>query len=201
MAPRAICLTILVSSCLSVVGAADEGRVRVARAAATNGLVAFWDFRRMDGSTWTSYRDPKVVSQGYPVFLRRIGDPKACAPGQWPYMDKQSQLAFDTSGPSGHAINLNRGRIFAEVPRSEFDQSPLDIHGRQPFTLIAWQPRASDVANAGKRPRSLNRTIDGIEIESVVKVVPLGLPFRPDVDVVDDQQFLLHVRGLHQRQS
>lgn len=45
---------------------------------------------------------------------------------------------FDSSGPFGHAAGFNQGYIFAEVPRSEFDRSPLDIHGHQPFTLIAW---------------------------------------------------------------
>jgi hypothetical protein len=33
---------------------------------------------------------------------------------------------------------MNQGDVFGEVPRSAFDQSPLDLYGRQPFTLIAW---------------------------------------------------------------
>ncbi len=111
---------------------------RVAQVAGTEGLVAFWDFRLMKDGRWTAYHDPKVVDRGYPVVLRRIGDPKSYTPGEWPYADDASELRYDASGPFGRAVRMNKGYIFAEVPRSEFDRSPLDVHGRQPFTLVAW---------------------------------------------------------------
>ena len=82
--------------------------------------------------------DDAVVERGYPVALRRIGDPKSYTPSDWPYADEASRLPFDASGPFGYAVRFNQGYIFAEVPRSELDKTPLDVHGRQPFTLIAW---------------------------------------------------------------
>ena len=106
--------------------------------AETKGLVAFWDFTWMQDGKWTSRHDDHVVDGGYPVVIRRIGDPKSYTPDDWPYTDEQSKLVFDSSGPFGHAVRFNQGYIFAEVPRHAFDRSPLDIHGRQPFTLIAW---------------------------------------------------------------
>ena len=119
-------------------GAEPLHEQRVAQVARTEGLIAFWDFRLAEDGRWTSYHDPKVVDRGYPVVLRRIGDPESYTPGAWPYSDDASQLRYDGSGPFGRAVRMNKGYIFAEVPRSEFDRSPLDIHGRQPFTLIAW---------------------------------------------------------------
>ena len=106
--------------------------------AKTKGLVAFWDFSLMQDGRWASYHDENVVRRAFPVSLRRIGDPKSYTPGDWPYTDEKSKLMFDASGPFGHAVRFNQGYIFAEVARSEFDKSPLDIHGRQPFTLSAW---------------------------------------------------------------
>jgi hypothetical protein len=111
---------------------------RVSVVGTTKGLIAFWDFSLMKDGTWTSHHDKAVADHGYPIFLRRIGDPKSYKPENWHYKDDASKLVFDSSGPFGHAVRLNRGYIFAEVPRGEFDKSPLDIHGRQPFTLIAW---------------------------------------------------------------
>lgn len=120
------------------VPAADEPSDRVRLVAETRGLVAFWDFTLTEGGTWSSRFDPDVVDRGYPVFLRRIGDPKSYRPDEWPYSDEDSRLRFDPSGPFGHAVRLNQGYVFAEVPRDRFDGSPLDVRGRRPFTLIAW---------------------------------------------------------------
>jgi len=117
-------------------GAGHQQRVK--QVAGTKGLIAFWDFSLMKDGAWTSYHDPKVVDRGYPVVLRRIGDPKPYTPEEWPYDDDASKLEFDSTGPFGKAVRFNKGYIFAEVARSQFDRSPLDIHGRQPFTLIAW---------------------------------------------------------------
>jgi hypothetical protein len=117
-------------------GASPEQRVQ--QVAGTKGLIAFWEFSLMQNVVWASRHDESVTIQSYPVVLRRIGDEKSYTPDNWPYTDEQSKLVFDTSGPFGNAVRFNKGYIFAEVPRSEFDRSPLDIHGHQPFTLIAW---------------------------------------------------------------
>jgi len=126
---------VLAASNVTVADEAGQGATTVAK---TKGLIAFWDFSLIHDGKWTSYHDDDVVKRGYPVVLRRIGDPNPYKPEEWPHTDEESKLMFDSSGPFGHAVRFNKGYIFAEVPRSEFDQSPLDIHGRQPFTLIAW---------------------------------------------------------------
>ena len=126
---------VLATTC-ALLGA--EPAERVSEVAKTKGLVAFWDFSLMQDGRWTSYHDENVVNRGFPVSVRRIGDPKSYAPKDWPYTDEQSKLMFDSSGPFGQAVRFNQGYVFAEVARTEFDKSPLDICGRQPFTLIAW---------------------------------------------------------------
>ncbi|MDY0167563.1 MAG: hypothetical protein RBS80_13535 [Thermoguttaceae bacterium] len=131
-------LLLAVPMAAAAYGAEPFHKQRVAQVAETKGLVAFWDFRLAEDGRWTSYYDPGVVDRGYKVVLRRIGDPKPYSPDQWPYADEASELRYDGSGPFGRAVRMNKGYIFAEVPRSEFDGSPLDVHGRQPFTLIAW---------------------------------------------------------------
>ena len=132
-----ICVFSLVWSAASASLGADAQQ-RIRRVSTSAGLVAFWDFSLTEDGKWTSHHDDNVVEQGYPVTLRRIGDPKPYTPEQWPFDDDQSKLTFDSSGPFGHAVRFNKGYVFAEVPRYEFDQSPLDINGRQPSTLIAW---------------------------------------------------------------
>lgn len=117
---------------------ANEPNDHAIQVARTKGLIAFWDFSLTKDGTWSSYHDDDVIGRSYPVFLRRIGDTKAYKPDEWPYDDERSKLTFDTSGPFGHAIRFDQGYVFAEVPRREFDRSPLDVCGRQPFTLIAW---------------------------------------------------------------
>ena len=69
---------------LSGVVSADEPGDRISRVAQTKGLIAFWDFSLTKDGTWSSYRDEQTVDRAYPVFLRRIGDPKAYTPDQWP---------------------------------------------------------------------------------------------------------------------
>ncbi len=105
--------------------------------AKTSGLLAFWAFPH-DKEAWTSVYDPDAVDRTFPVFLRRIGDDKRYLPGQWPYDDQASRLTFDPSGPFGSAMKTNLGYVYAEVPRSAFEGTPLDITGRKPFTMIAW---------------------------------------------------------------
>ncbi len=123
---------------LSSVLCADEPSDRTSQVAQTKGLIAFWDFSLTKDGTWSSYRDAETVDRAYPVFLRRIGDPRAYEPDNWPYEDERSKLTIDTSGPFGNAVRFDQGYIFAEVPRKEFDRTPLDVCGRRPFTLIAW---------------------------------------------------------------
>ncbi len=117
---------------------ADAAAERIAKVAATKGLIAFWDFTLSENGLWTSHFDPEAVDRRFPVVLRRIGDPKAYAPADWPYADDDSKLLYDDTGPFGRAVRFNQGFIFGEVPRSRFDRTALDLNGRKPFTLIAW---------------------------------------------------------------
>ena len=130
-----LCAILLATSNITL---ANEPEQRVQQVANTKGLIALWDFLLMQDGKWNSHHDDNVVQRGYPVVLRRIGDNKSYTPDDWPYKDEQSKLVFDSTGPFGHAVRFNQGYIFAEVPRNEFDRSPLDIHGHRPFTLIAW---------------------------------------------------------------
>ncbi len=136
-APRLFVLpAILLATCTVLL--ADESGDHLAQVAQTKGLIAFWDFAFTENGTWSSYHDPAVIDRGYPVVLRRIGDPNVYTPETWPYKDELSKLQFDSTGPFGKAVRFNEGYIFAEVPRIAFDQTPLDLGGRRPFTLIAW---------------------------------------------------------------
>jgi len=116
----------------------DKHSQRVVQVSKMKGLIAFWDFSHKKKGMWTSFHDKSIVNTGYEIVLRRIGDDQAYTPTDWPYDDVNSQLMFDTSGPFGNAVRFNKGYIFGEVPRSAFDQTPLDINNNQPFTLIAW---------------------------------------------------------------
>ena len=138
LARLALALAVLSAGSSIAFGTETAQTKRVAEVASTKGLIAFWDFSLMKDDHWTSYHDNGVVDHGYPIFLRRIGDSKAYTPKNWSYQDEASKLVFDSTGPFGHAVRFNKGYIYGMVPRAEFDRSPLDIHGRQPFTLIAW---------------------------------------------------------------
>lgn len=116
----------------------ESHQVRVRTVAETPGLVAFWDFDHSEKGAWVSYHDPGSASRSFPLYLKRIGDPKYYAPEDWPYHDEESKLIVDTSGPFGKAIRFNQGHIYGAVERKAFDGTPLDLHGKQPFTLIAW---------------------------------------------------------------
>ncbi len=130
--------SLMLVSIMTAAALGDGPADRVAKVAKTEGLIAFWDFSLMHEGRWTSYHDADVVRQGFPVSLRRIGDAQAYTPDDWPYADDSSKLSFDSTGPFGHAVRFNQGFVFGEVARDEFDGSPLDIHGRQAFTMIAW---------------------------------------------------------------
>jgi hypothetical protein len=104
----------------------------------TKGLVAFWHFDGAADKPWASKFDPQATDKAYPMYLRRIGDEKRYTQKDWPYTDAKSQLKFDESGPFGHAMYFNQGHLYAEVPRAEFDNGPLDLCGDKAFTLITW---------------------------------------------------------------
>jgi len=73
-------LTLLLVAVLlgrTIVAAESEEERRVAQVATTKGLIAFWDFSLTEDGAWTSYHDEDVAQRGYPVFLRRIGDPQS----------------------------------------------------------------------------------------------------------------------------
>ncbi len=130
-----VCLS---ASTVSAQSISAEKRANIQTTAATKGLVAFWDFSHEEGKTWASYFDSEVVNRSFPVKLRRIGDSKSYTAGTWPYQDDDSQLMIDESGPFGKGIRFNKGNIYASVERKQFDKTPLDIHGKVPFTMIAW---------------------------------------------------------------
>jgi hypothetical protein len=111
---------------------------RIAAVTRTQGLIAFWDFILSRDGMWTSHHDTTVIDRGYPVALRRIGDPKAYKPDEWPHDDPESRLVISDGGPFGKAVRFNQGHVFAEVPRAAFDGTPLDLSGARPFTLLAW---------------------------------------------------------------
>ena len=105
----------------------------------TPGLIAFWDFIHADQEgRWISSSDPQIVTKPYPMVLRQIGDAKSYRPDEWPYTDAESRLNITAEGPFGRAVRFNQGFVFAEVPRSAFDGTPLDITGAQSLTLLSW---------------------------------------------------------------
>lgn len=117
---------------------AEQQAANIQAVAATKGLVAFWDFKHVQGGTWGSFHDPELQQSSYPLYLKRIGDPMSYSMSEWPYTDAESELIFDGSGPFGTAVRFNKGYIYGAVERSDFDGTLLDIHGTQPFTVIAW---------------------------------------------------------------
>ena len=103
----------------------------------TKGLVAFWDFEKNQNGLWNSYFDESTGAKSYPVFLRSIGDAKRYKTTEWK-KDGKAALLYDNGGPLGKAVKFHKGYVFGEVPRTEFDEGPLDIHGFMPFTMISW---------------------------------------------------------------
>ncbi len=98
------------------------------------GLIAFWDFETIKDGTFIS----QGTNHTFPIFLKQIGDTTSYSIDQWPYQDSSSILLFDESGPLGHAIRFNRGFIYGAIARKAFEQTELNIHGQQAFTLVSW---------------------------------------------------------------
>lgn len=115
-----------------------EHTLHVRQVAQTEGLIAFWDFDLAEEEVWVSRYDSTAIHRSFPLYLRRIGDSTAYTLDNWPYADSNSSLQFDAGGPFGKAIYFNQGYLYGAVPRIAFDNTALDIHGKQAFTLIAW---------------------------------------------------------------
>lgn len=111
---------------------------RIAQVAGTPGLVAFWDFVRQRAGQWIAYHDPALHDCDYPLWLRRIGDPRRYRLADWPYADEDSRWDGHGAGPFGGVLRCNLGHVFAEVAREDFAHTPLDISGYRSFTLLAW---------------------------------------------------------------
>lgn len=120
-----------------VMGSEKQGS-NVQAVSGTAGLVAFWDFNYTEGGSWGSFHDPALPVSSYPLHLKRIGDPADYSVSSWPYTDADSDVLFDDSGPFGTAVRFNKGYIYGAVARKDFDRTLLDLHGKQPFTIIAW---------------------------------------------------------------
>jgi hypothetical protein len=128
--PAGVLALLVAGAAVAAVESVPDSSAAVQRVLALPGLVTFLRFpvtgpwRTLGGSL-----------PGLPVYLRRIGDPRRYTPADWPEPDL---LRFAGDGPFGHALACDRGRIYAEIPRAEFDGTALDIHGRRSGTLVAW---------------------------------------------------------------
>ncbi len=134
-------LIVLIQCCLLVLACQERPQSvpqNSGLVAETRGLVAFWDFEQTQQGRWSSVQQPGLGVPSFPIALRKIGDPKGYSMADWPYRDSLSAISFDTTGPFGHAVKFNRGHIYGSVHRSLFDGTLLDVHGRMPFTMIAW---------------------------------------------------------------
>ena len=104
------------------------------------GLIAFWDFRNIQlfngREALASYYDSTALTTSIPLFLRRLTDNRYYSLRDWPYLD--SPIQYDTTGPLGSGLFLDRGYVFAEAPRIYFDQTPLNINGHTSFSMIVW---------------------------------------------------------------
>lgn len=121
-----------------LIGCTNNETSNTQRVAQTEGLVAFWDFKKSGGAEWQSYFDNNTIERSFPLYLRQIGDPARYTVRDWPYKDEPSKVVIDNSGPFQNAIRFNQGYIYGEVPRKEFDDTLLDLNGLKPFTMIAW---------------------------------------------------------------
>ena len=111
---------------------------------ATESLVAFWDFKEMnaEGNYVARSNVRGAVETGlYPVWLR-TGD--AIGGGgiryttdTWPHADHEV-IETNGGGPFGGGLRVHKTVCYANVERSTFEETPLDISGRSPFTLMAW---------------------------------------------------------------
>lgn len=108
----------------------------------TPGLVAFWDFKKKNasGNNFTAYSSLQADMDNpdlYPVYLKKYNNlSEDYTLNNW---GNGAPVEGDHTGPFGKSIKINAGRLFAQVPRSEFQNKALGmIHGKTPFTLISW---------------------------------------------------------------
>ncbi len=107
-------------------------------------LVAFWDFNTLslDRKHYVAYSnigsfDPNL----YPIYLKNFSDyrTKNYNNTEWGITYPNIPIHEDSTGPFGHSLKIDAGNLFARVLRSDFKDNELGkIHGKQPFTLIAW---------------------------------------------------------------
>lgn len=117
---------------------AGGGEEHVKRVEDVSGLVALWHFSAPKDGVWWSSFDKGSGAVAYPLYLRKIGDPKRYTLDSWCYDDEESGVRVDKTGPFGHALYFNKGYIYAESPRESFDKGALDLNGKMPFTMVAW---------------------------------------------------------------
>ena len=105
----------------------------------TPSLVAFWDFQETNANgnfVARSNLNGAVETGLYPVWLRRGEGDVAYTPATWPA--QHSVITQNAGGPFGQGLNVNQQKLYANVERASFADTPLDISGRSPFTLAAW---------------------------------------------------------------
>ena len=105
----------------------------------TPSLVAFWDFQETNANgnfVARSNLDGAVETGLYPVWLRRGGGGTGYTPATWD--TQHSVITQNAGGPFGQGLNVDQQRLYANVERASFADTPLDISGRSPFTLAAW---------------------------------------------------------------
>jgi hypothetical protein len=108
------------------------------------GLIAFWDFWKtgtynINGTnqlTWDSYFDSAACNKSFPILLKRVTDTTHYVFSNWPYKD--TKIVYDSTGPLGKGVKMNRGYLFAEIPRFLFDKTTLNINRNCSFTIITW---------------------------------------------------------------
>lgn len=101
------------------------------------GLIAFWNFDKLNNSgVFTAYSNIEAISENpFPLYLRSRKKPNEMySTKTWPY----ESVFQDSTGPFGNAIKIDRGYTYATCVRSDFENTPLNIYGKQPFTLITW---------------------------------------------------------------
>ena len=112
-----------------------EAAARLAKIQAIPGLITLIDFNHSVDGIWTT-RGGSLPN--LPIHLRRLDDERAYNVANWPFTEGPSALRFDSSGPFGRALRCYKGYIYAEIPRTAFDGTALDRHGRCSGTLVAW---------------------------------------------------------------
>eukprot|EP01061_Rhynchopus_euleeides_P007373 TRINITY_DN1640_c0_g1_i4.p1 TRINITY_DN1640_c0_g1~~TRINITY_DN1640_c0_g1_i4.p1 ORF type:complete len:448 (+),score=82.84 TRINITY_DN1640_c0_g1_i4:71-1414(+) len=106
----------------------------------TPNLVAFWDFQTKDADGYFAAQanvNGYMQTELYPVKLRSGLTGQAYTEENWPN-PQRPVIKHNIGGPFGRALNVYGSELFANVERSDFANTPLDISGYSPFTLLAW---------------------------------------------------------------